>query len=140
MPILLCLVAAPGAYEVEKVKLDHTPAYTFGMKRKELVRNDTPAPGHYEPEKAKLDSTVAYSFGTKHKEEKPNITPAPGQYEPEKLKLDNAPAYTFGVKTEVKMESHSPGTFHECGLGCAVLIQLIAILSFATRSAWHVSS
>lgn len=124
------------------MKLDHTPAYTFGSKRKELVRNDTPAPGHYEPEKARLDhSSAAYTFGMKHHVEKPSNTPAPGQYEPEKAKLDSTPAYTFGIKTEVKMESHSPGTFHECALNAsAVLINSFSLSLASLISAWHVSS
>lgn len=105
-------IIAPGTYDVDSARLDHTPAYTFGMKRKELIRNDTPAPGAYQPEKAMLDRTpAAYTFGGKHTIAKPSTNPAPGAYSPEKLALDNAPAYTFGIRTEVKMESHSPGTF-----------------------------
>lgn len=93
------------------MRLGDTPAYTFGMKRKELTRNDTPAPGAYEPEKAMLDRTsAAYSFGGKYAVEKPSTTPAPGAYSPEKSTPDHSPAYTFGIKTEIKMESHSPGT------------------------------
>lgn len=35
-------IPAPCAYETEKVNLDHTPSYTFGVKTNHLKTNDTP--------------------------------------------------------------------------------------------------
>jgi Sperm-tail PG-rich repeat len=67
---------APGAYKTEIVKIDHTPAYSFGMKTVyDKSSSVTPAPGHYQPEKAKLDHTPAYSFGIKHNVEQSWSTP-----------------------------------------------------------------
>lgn len=37
---ILCI--APCAYETEKVNLDHTPSYTFGLKVHHSKTNDTP--------------------------------------------------------------------------------------------------
>uniref|UniRef100_A0A182T5F5 Uncharacterized protein n=1 Tax=Anopheles maculatus TaxID=74869 RepID=A0A182T5F5_9DIPT len=55
----------PGAYNPDKVKLDHSPAYSFGIKHKGETLRDTPAPSAYQPEKCKNDCSPAFSFGVK---------------------------------------------------------------------------
>lgn len=37
-----CSFTAPTAYQTEKVNLNHTPAYTFGIKVKHEKYSDTP--------------------------------------------------------------------------------------------------
>lgn len=42
MIIFVLLYLAPGSYNVEKVVLDHGPAYSFGVKVKNEKYSDTP--------------------------------------------------------------------------------------------------
>lgn len=74
-------ILAPGAYDVEKVKLDFSPAYTMRPKTGKEKIPDVPAPNAYQPEKslkAVKHNSPAYPFGIR-----PHIDPideTPGKY------------------------------------------------------------
>lgn len=44
---LIIYVLAPSAYKSESVKLDHTPAYSFGIKVNHKKSSDAPGIGIY---------------------------------------------------------------------------------------------
>jgi Sperm-tail PG-rich repeat len=105
-------ILAPGAYKPEQAKIDHTPAFSFGVKTKHEKVSETPAPGVYKTEIVKYSQTPSYSFGMKTVYDKSSSeTPAPGHYQPEKAKLDHTPAYSFGVKHNVEQSWSTPGKF-----------------------------
>lgn len=66
---------APGSYAPEKCTLDHSAAYSFGVKPELKIKNDAPAPNQYQPEKCNLEFQPAYSFGGRHNLEKSSQTP-----------------------------------------------------------------
>lgn len=66
---------APGAYQPEKVNMNHTPAYSFGTKNYHKKIIDSPAPCAYHSERVNLDHSPAYSFGSRNNYDKPTDTP-----------------------------------------------------------------
>lgn len=40
------MTPAPGSYAPEKVNLEHTPAYSFGVKPELKIKNNTPGKNH----------------------------------------------------------------------------------------------
>uniref|UniRef100_T1GVT7 Uncharacterized protein n=1 Tax=Megaselia scalaris TaxID=36166 RepID=T1GVT7_MEGSC len=58
----------PGAYEPEKCRLDHNPAYTITGRHEQKIISTTPAPGAYEPEKCRLDHNPAYTIVGRHEQ------------------------------------------------------------------------
>lgn len=74
----------------EKVVLDHTPAYTFGLKVKQEKFNDSPGIPFAI---LKLIEDIILDLVSHSK-----TILAPGTYMPEKVNLDHTPSYTFGIK------------------------------------------
>lgn len=88
---------APGHYNAEKVQLDHTPAFSFGLKLNQGKTSDTPG-------------TICISHNRMFN--KFHIL-APGYYNAEKVQLDHTPAYSFGVKINHEKVSSTPGMFNQ---------------------------
>lgn len=102
--IRICFVA-PGRYSPERVKLDHSPEYSFG-RRTSLDKPDD-VPGKW-INKDKISHEVV-NFRNSINIENLFFHPAPGTYCPEKVKLDHTPQYSFGRRTSVDKTDDVPG-------------------------------
>lgn len=116
------------------MNLDHQPAFSFGSRPEEKIRNDAPSPNHYQPEKCNLEHQPSYSFGSRPEEKVRSDTPgwycygsfpcwyfieistqisvsftAPTAYAPEKVRKYTPPAYSFGLKIKQERYNNTPG-------------------------------
>jgi len=86
----------------------YSPAYTFGGRPKERVRDLTPGPGDYNIHGVTHNgpdwSQVAF-MSPRLNDPVPFVTPSPNRYHPERSIYyfkDQAPAYTFGFKVNIR--------------------------------------
>jgi len=94
--------SAPGTYYPEKVKLDTTPQYSFGIKPSLEKANDTP--GKYIDMLLIIYNRyrivyycICESFV------------APGTYSPEKVNLYKGPQYSLTGKGSIEKPANIPG-------------------------------
>lgn len=96
---------APGSYHPEKVNLNKSPQYSFGVKT-EIHETDS-IPGI----QALSNSFVIHFLSTRLLNRSTVSFKGPGEYSPEKamLLLEKALRFTFGLRTSMNRPNDIPG-------------------------------
>lgn len=127
--LLLLNVLAPNQYKPEEVKLDHSPAYPFGIKPTEKKRQATPAPNAYKYERIITKAGPAFTFG--YKPDDPNSWANLERHiafnYSAKRRDSNASAGTYDINEEINSNQVNGGTgkTHNCWL---IFLQLFISL------------
>ncbi|XP_063237800.1 ciliary microtubule associated protein 1A-like isoform X2 [Bacillus rossius redtenbacheri] len=112
---------APGDYSPEKLVLDHSPKYTFGLKTQLDKPSTTPAPNVYNipsvlghSKEGNMKAAPAFTISGRQKEHPDDrvLTPGPGTYDnakPENYK-SRSPAYSISSRYQLPSDStQKPG-------------------------------
>jgi hypothetical protein len=118
------ITPAPGTYcpeKSEKKMLDTSPKYSFGLKPKQDIKNNTPAPNVYnvssalancpEGQKKKAPSYTMSGRG-KNVQDPRVLNPGPGKYDSGNMNLlkKKAPSYSLSVRTQLPSDdTKKPG-------------------------------